>query len=66
MANFKAFFHDKGKQALDMNADGNTVMGDQLIYTTESKTLNAVVVVNEVGADVIVDNRSFKIDPSTK
>ncbi|MEW6496890.1 MAG: hypothetical protein AB1589_30870 [Cyanobacteriota bacterium] len=47
-----------------MNADGDTVMGDDLIYTTQSKTLNTVVVVNEIGADVIIDNRSFKIDLS--
>jgi hypothetical protein len=49
-----------------MNADGDTAMGDNLIYATQSKTLNTIVVVNESEANVIVDNRSFKIEPTAK
>jgi hypothetical protein len=66
MANFKVFFHDKSRRDLDMNADGDTAMGDNLIYATQSKTLNTIVVVNESEANVIVDNRSFKIEPTAK
>lgn len=66
MAVFKAFLpNGKITQFDGINADGSgTLSGDELLACMESKNHSAILVITEEdGSIVLVDDRDFKIKP---
>jgi hypothetical protein len=59
-AKFTFFDKDNNESKITVNPD--TFIGIENIYLIESRIRNTVVIVNEPNANIIVDNRLFRIN----